>query len=293
MTKSELKNLRIALVFISPFLIGFSFFVAYPLFASLYYGFTKYSIFRSPVWAGLYNYKKLFMEDTLFFVSLYNTLYYTVFIIPLKLCLALILALLLNSKVKGLAGYRAIFFLPSILPLAATSIVWLWILNPNFGIVSYFLEIFGLYGPGWFSEPAWSKPGLIIMSTWTLGPTMIIFLGGLQGIPNTLYEAARLDGANSLSQIRHITVPLLTPFIFFNAIINLISAFQYFIPAYMVTRGGPANSTLFYVLYLYRNAFLYFKMGYASAIAWILFLIIFGCTVIIVWSSKKWVYYEG
>ena len=294
-SRSTLNNLMYGLIFISPWLIGLAVFVIYPIIASAYYSFTEYSVVKAPVWVGLENYRFLFTEDKLFPTALKNTLYFVFIFVPLSTAMSLTLALILNMKVKGMAFYRTVFYLPSIVPAIAMSMLWLWILNPQYGLANEVLRSLGLPTVGWMSSPTWSKPSLIIMSLWAAGGGIVIFLAGLQDIPQHLYEAAELDGAGSLAKIFKVTIPLLTPSIFFNFVIDMIAAFQYFTAAYVMTQGqgGPLDSTLFYVLLLYRNAFSYFKMGMASAMAWILFLIVFTLTVILFKTSNRWVYYEG
>ncbi len=201
---------------------------------------------------------------------------------------------MLNLKVGGIAVYRTLFYIPSIVPVVASSMIWLWLLNPQYGIINgilYFL--FKIPGPGWLSDPAFSKPSLIFMGLWGVGNTALIFLASMQDVPQSLYESAELDGANALVKFRHITIPMISPVILFNVIMGLIGTFQYFTQAYLMTNGGPADSTLFYALYLYNNAFRYFKMGYASAMAWIMFLIILVLTLITFKISARWVYYAG
>ncbi|MBS4201913.1 sugar ABC transporter permease [Bacillus sp. FJAT-49732] len=259
---------------------------------SLYYSFTDYDIIQSPVWVGLQNFQTLF-HDKLFWKSLYNTFYYTLVYCPLSVIVGVSLALLLNLKVRGMAIYRTIFYLPSIVPFVASSILWLWLLDPQFGIINSIIAIFGIQGPGWLVDPQWSKPALIMMGLWGVGAPMIIYLAALQDIPNEMYESADIDGAVGWQKILFITVPMLTPVILFNLIMGLIGSFQYFTQAYIMTKGGPNDSTLFYALYLYNNAFSYFHMGYASAMAWILFVIIMATTLLIFKSSARWVYYGG
>jgi multiple sugar transport system permease protein len=203
------------------------------------------------------------------------------------------MALVLNVRLQGVSIYRAIFFMPSIVPAVASAVVWTWILSPQWGLLNGFLRFWGIPGPPWLNSPVWAKPSLVLVTLWGIGSDMIIYLAALQGIPQVYYEAAVLDGANTWHQMRSITVPLLTPVILFHLINGTIWAFQYFTVAFVMTGGGPANSTLFYALYLYRNAFEYVKMGYASAMAWILFLVVMAATLIIWRGAKGWVYYEG
>jgi multiple sugar transport system permease protein len=292
---TTLRNTINGLVFISPWLLGLVVFTIYPILASAYYSFTKYSVVKSAQWIGLENYRTLFTEDKLILRSLQNTLYYAVIFVPLSTAVPVGLALVLNMKVKGMAFYRTAFYLPSIMPAIASSMLWLWILNPQYGLANQLLHLLGLPPLGWLSSPQWSKPSLIMISLWASGGGIVIFLAGLQEIPQHLYEAAELDGASAFRKLVHITLPLLTPSIFFNLIIDLIAAFQYFTQAYIVTSGsgGPLDSTLFYGMLLFRNAFEYYKMGYASAMAWMLFMIVFGLTYFLYRSSGRWVHYQG
>ena len=290
------------LLFASPWLLGFLIFVLYPLVASLYYSFTDYNIIKSPQWVGLDNARAL-LTDSLFWTSMGNTLYLVVFGLPAGLAVSLLLAILLNQKVAAMPLFRTIFYLPSIMPAVASALLFLWVLNPQYGMINLALRSVGIAGPGWMTDPAWSKPALIILGLWTSGGTMLIYLAGLQGIPAHLYEAAMIDGANWWHKFWHVTIPMLSPTIFFNLIIGLIGTFQYFTEAYIMTTGnsggsndipgGPLNSTMFYSIYLFQNGFAYFKMGYASAMAWILFLIVLAATLLIFKTSARWVYYEG
>ena len=278
-------------LFALPWLVGLSIFVFYPFIANIFYSFTEYNIIESPVWVGIDNYRVL-MHDSLFWKSLSNTIYYSA-VVPLQLIIALLLALLLNQKVKGQRYFRTFFYLPVLVPLVASSVLWKWMLSPNYGLVNSLLYKIGINGPGWFASESWSKPALILMGTWTVGGAMIIFLATLQDIPQVLYEAAEIDGATTFKKTFHITLPLLTPAIFFNLIMGIIGSFQVFTQAYVITGGGPMYSTTFYVLYLYNNAFKFFRMGRASAMALILFIVIFIITLFIVKTSSKWVYYEA
>ncbi len=279
-------------LFISPWLIGFCAFVAGPMIASLYLSFTKWELLDKPIWVGLDNFKVMFFEDPLFWTTLYNTAYYTLLAVPLGIIVSLSLALLLNQDVKALSIYRTLYYLPAVTSGVATAIVWVWIFNPNIGLLNYFLSLLGIQGPRWLGDPTWAKPSLIIMSLWGAGGSMVIYLAGLKNIPTQLYEAARIDGANSWQTFWNITIPQLTPTIFFNLIMGLIGAFQTFTNAYVMTQGGPVNSTLFYVLYLYNNAFQYYHMGYASSMAWFLFIIVILVTLLQFRLARRWVYYE-
>ena len=296
MTRMEKRNLRNGLLFASPYIIGFLALVLYPLLASLYYSVCQYNVIRPPVWIGLDNFRVLFTQDTLFWRSLYNTLFFTAFSVPLSLIFSLSLALLLNQKVRGMSLYRTVFFLPSIVPLVASSVLWLWVLNPESGLINGTLRQFaGIDGPGWIADEHWAKPSLILMGLWGVGGAMVIFLAGLADVPQVLYEVAEIDGAGRWSKFRHVTLPMLTPTILFNLVMGLIASFQYFTQVYVMTggKGGPVDSTMFYALYLYRNSFYYLRMGYASAMAWLLFLVILAATIALLASSKRWVHYYG
>jgi multiple sugar transport system permease protein len=284
--------------FIAPWLLGFLFFYLGPFVASLYLSFTEYKLVGAPTWIGLRNYEFMFQSlwsddgDGDVWKSLFNTLYYTAFQVPLSMVLAFFIALLLNTKVRAMPLFRTMFYLPSITAGVATAILWLWILNPT-GLANYALEQIGVEGPLWFGSTRWAMPGLILIGLWTIGGTVIIYLAGLQGVPEQLYEAANIDGAGWWQRVRHVTLPMMTPTIFFTMIIGLIAGFQVFTPALVITNGGPGTATLFYLLHLYRNGFRWFNMGYASALAWVLFLIILVFTVFQLWLSRRWVYYEG
>jgi multiple sugar transport system permease protein len=290
-----LRDLRNGLLFIAPWLVGLVVFTLYPILASFYYSFTDYDIVSAPKFVGLANYQALLTTDPLFYRAVANTLFYAAVAIPLNLVVAVLIALLLKTRVRGLSIYRTIFFLPSILPDIASALLWSWILNPQFGLVNALLKRLHLPTVGWLSDPLWAKPALILIGLWGFGASLIIFLAALQDIPQQLYEAAELDGANSIQRTWHVTIPMLTPTIFFNLVLGMIGAFQYFTTAFVLTQGsgGPASSTLFYAMLLYRNAFSYFKMGYASAMAWLLFALVFAITWIIFRTSGRWVYYEG
>jgi multiple sugar transport system permease protein len=291
---TQRRNLRNGLLFASPWLIGFAVFVAYPIVASLYYSFCSYDAIRPPRWVGAQNYQRLFFEDDLFLKSLWNTIYMVVFGLPLGLAASLGIALLLNQKLKGMAFYRTLYYLPSITPVVATAILWMWLLNPDMGLINIGLHGVGVkHPPNWLTDPSWSKPALILMGLWGAGGGMVIYLAGLQDVPQALYEAASLDGAGRLAQFRNVTLPMLSPVILFNLIMGLIGTFQYFTQAYIMTNGGPQDSTTFYALHLFNRAFQDFKMGYASAMAWALFVVALICTALVFRSSARWVYYAG
>jgi multiple sugar transport system permease protein len=295
MNASRSRSLRRHLrgyLFASPWLVGFFLFTGGPMVASFWLSFTRYDVTSEMRWIGLNNYIKLF-QDSLISLSLYNTAYYSFLAIPLGIIVALFFALLLNQNLPGMRAMRTIYYLPSITSGVAVSLLWLWVLDPRFGLVNGFLEFIGISGPSWLQSPSWSKPALILMSVWSTGTVILIFLAGLQGVPSHLYDAAAVDGANSWHKFRFVTVPMLTPTIFFNLVMGIIGSFQIFTQVYVMTEGGPNNSTLFYMLYLYRQAFTYVSMGYASAMAWLLFLVILLLTVVVLRSSPMWVYYEG
>jgi multiple sugar transport system permease protein len=283
------KNLTTGLLFISPWIIGFLFFTAYPLISSFYYSLTDYDIINAPVFVGLENYKTLFTGDDMFYKVLKNT-FFMIFIglTIITICTVFISILLNNKKVKGMAFFRVIFFIPTLVPFVILSILWVWVLQPDSGVVNTILSWFGIEGPGWFSSPDWAKPAFILMGLWGAGGSIIIYLAGLQGIPDSLYEAASIDGANSLQKTFFITLPMLLPVIVFNVITGIIGTFQSFAESFIITQGGPDGSTMFYSLYLYQNAFQYAKMGYASAMAWILLLIALFFTLILFKISNRW-----
>jgi multiple sugar transport system permease protein len=271
-----------------------SVFTLYPIIASLYYSFCDYSVLTSAVWTGGDNYGRL-MHDALFWISLKNTLIYATFSIPLGLIVSLALAMLLNCEARGTSVFRTIFYLPTIVPLVASSMLWLWIFNGSFGLMNWALgPVFHLFGqnpPGWLADPRWSKPALILMSLWSGGNSMIIYLAGLQDVPKELYEAAEIDGAGVWRRLWHITIPMITPVIYFNLIMGIIGTLQIFTQVYVMmggAGGSPARSTLFYALYLFATAFHDMRMGYASAMAWILFVIIVALTLLATkWMEKK------
>ncbi len=287
------REATIGLLLISPWLIGFLVFDLMPILASLYFSFTEYAVVGAARWIGFANYNRAFFGDNLFWRSLYNTVYYVGMGIPIRVFCAFALALLLNSHVRGILGFRVIYYLPSIVPTVGTAVLWYILLNARTGLVNLFLSLFGVPRINWLGDPIWAKPALIIMSLWGLGSSMVIYLAGLQGIPTHLYEAAEIDGATGLRKLSAITVPLMTPTLFLNLVMQIIGSFQVFSVAFIVTRGGPRYATLFYMLHLYNNAFAYFRMGYASALAWLLFVLIVMMTLVVVRSSNRWVFYQG
>lgn len=290
MTAKARRNLT-GYAFISPWLLGFALFTAWPFLRSLYLSFTRYDIVRPPKWVGLANYESLFTNDETFRISSWITLKFALFAVPIGIVAGVVLALLLNSNVRGISVYRTIFFLPSIVPTVATSVVFLWILNPQIGLVNGLLSKVGITGPAWLNDPNWSLWSLILMGLWGVGGSMVIYLAGLKDIPNYLYEAAIVDGANAWTRLKKITLPMLTPVIFFNLVMGVIGSLQYFTQAYIMTGGGPEDSTRFYALYLFDRAWRYADMGYASAMAWILFLVIVVLTAVLFGTQKRWVHY--
>lgn len=293
-TKFERKLAIYGLLFASPWILGLLMFNIYPLLASAYYSFTTYSILEPGKFVGFENYSTLFKDD-IFWKSISNTLYYTFIFVPLSIVQGVALAMLLNLRIKGQGIYRTLLFIPSLVPEIATVIIWLWLLNPQFGLVNFWLDKIGISGPPWIGSETWSKPSLILMSLWGTGQAVVIYLAGLQDVPQDYYDAAHVDGANGWQRMRTITLPLLTPVIFFNMIMGMIGALQNFVLPYTLTngQGTPANSMMFYVMYLYTNGFAYLKMGYASAMAWILFIIVVVLTTIIFATQKRWVHYQG
>jgi multiple sugar transport system permease protein len=278
---------------ISPWLIGFVLFILGPTIASIVISFTRWDLLSPAKFIGLRNYQRMFARDRLFWHSFRVTAIYTGAYVPLQLVGGLALALLMNQKLRFISVFRTIYYLPSVLPGVAFVVLWMWILHPEAGLANTLLSYVGVEGPRWLADPDWALSALLLMSFWGLGRTMVIYLASLQGISRQLYEAAAIDGAGAWASFWKITLPMLTPTLFFNLVLSVISTFQTFTSAYVATDGGPLDATLFYVLYLYRQAFQFFNMGYASAMAWFLFVIILVLTMLIVRSSNWWVYYEG
>jgi multiple sugar transport system permease protein len=278
-------------LFISPWLLGFLVFTAVPFLVSIYLSFTRYDVVSSPVWVGWANYRKLLLEDPLFWKSLGITFKFSAFAVPVGIVAGVGLALLLNLEIGGISVYRTIFYIPSIVPVVATSVIFVWILNPQIGLVNGLLKHFGIIGPAWLQDTKWAFWSLVFMSLWSVGGSMIIYLAGLKDIPAALYEAAIIDGAGPWQRTRHVTLPMITPVIFFNLIMGVIGSFQYFTQAYVMTQGGPDDSTHFYALYLFNRAWRYLDMGYASAMAWILFVIVMAFTIVIFRTHSRWVHY--
>ena len=293
-TAQRRRDLFWGLLFAAPAIIGLAWFTLYPVGSSLYYSFTRYSIFGGARWIGTENYRALF-EDPNFWRSLKNSLYVLGFSIPIGILVALALALLLNLDLRGMSVYRTIFYLPTIMPAVAAAVVWGYVFNSQYGIINDMLSRIGVNGPGWLVSTTWAKPALVIMSVWGVGNLMIILLAGLQDVPQDLQDAAKVDGSNWWQGFRNVTIPFLSPHLFFATVTGLIAGFQYFTPVYVLTNGegGPAGSTLVFPLYIYRNAFRYFNMGYASAQAWVLLVICVVCTAIVFKGLARRVYYGG
>jgi multiple sugar transport system permease protein len=279
---------------LAPWILGFIVLTAGPIITSFVISLLNYDMVHTPVFVGIQNYRKMFFEDPLFWKSLKATSYYTLLVVPLNLVGALLIALLMNQKLRFINIFRTIYYMPSVFSGVAVALLWSWVFNKDFGVLNYLLDkLFGIVGPNWLGSEEWVIPSLAIMSLWGIGGGMIVFLAGLQGIPTQLYEAARIDGATSWQEFWTITIPLLTPTIFYHLVTSLIGTWQVFTQAYVMTQGGPNYASLFYVLYIYFNAFVWFKMGYACALAWILFVVILICTVLTFKSSPYWVYYEA
>jgi len=292
-TGIEGRKARIGVLFTLPWILGLLIFYVYPLISSVYYSFTSYSIINPGSFVGLQNYKDL-MQDKLFWKSIQNTLIFTGVSVPVNILLGIVIAMLLNAKIRGRGVYRTIFFIPTLVPVVATATVWRWLMNPNYGLFNNILGAFGLGPVPWLASTQWSKFSLVMIAAWGIGQAIVINLGGLQDISPEHYEAASIDGASAWQKATRITIPLLTPVIFYNVVMGVINALQTFTLPYALTggEGSPTHSLTFYVMHLYNNAFGYMKMGYASAMAWILFLIILVLTLVIFRTSKKWVHYQ-
>ncbi len=280
------------LAFISPWLIGFLWFFIYPTLSSLYYSLTEYNILQSAKWIGLENYADL-MHDRAFWNSLGNTVYYTVISVPLNIVVAFTIAAILNRPMPARALMRTLVYVPVVVPITATAMIWMWLFNANWGMLNALLDLVGIKGPAWLGSPSWSKPSLIFMQTWLVGGSILIYLAALQDVPRSLYEAAEVDGANALHKLLNVTIPMVTPAFLFSLLTGLIGAFQVFATAWIMTNGGPVKSTEFYVYYLYMNGFRFFRMGYASAMAWLLFGLVLIVSFFTFRTSARWVYYGG
>ncbi len=295
--RPSLRPLLVGLAFVSPAIVGLLAFALWPIMQSLYYSFTDFNILQDPLFIGLDNYRDL-LNDRVYKIAVRNTFYMVLIGLPIHLVVDFLMALLLNTKIRGLSLYRTIFYLPSITPVVASTIVWIWLFNGQYGILNEILGWFGIRPVGWLTNPDFTKPSLIFMGLWFGGNTILIYLAGLRDVPVSLLEAAELDGASALQKTVHVSLPMISPVIFYTLIVNIIFYFQYFTEAWVLTAtrdgaaGGPLNSMLFYAMYLYQTAFQQFKMGYASAQAWVLFAIVLICTAIL-FRTSGWVYYRS
>ncbi len=293
MTASQRRNQLMGLLFVSPWLIGFLLWTLYPLISSFYYSLTRYDLLRAPIFLGFQNYLEIFTDDPLFGTVTYNTLYYVGLSAPFGVAAAFLMASLLNTEIKGRSMFRAIFFFPAIIPAFVTAVVWQFLVNVQYGAINGTLQSLGLPIIPFIANPDFAKPTLILIHIWAQGNAIVIFLATLQDVPRSLYEAATVDGANAWNKFWNITIPMSTPVILFNLVIGLIYGFQNFTLPWLLTAGGPNNATELYTIFLYRNAFQYLRMGKASALAWILFVVIVVFTVLLFRSSDRWVYYGG
>jgi multiple sugar transport system permease protein len=295
MSPMRKREMLEGILYISPWILGFIIFVAGPLLASAALSFTKYNVLRPPVFIGLNNYIFAFTKDDLFLPSIGRTFYYAIFLVPLAMLGSLVVAMLLNQKLVATTFWRTMFFLPTLTPLVATALLWRWMLNPDVGLVNYLLSKVGIDGPGWLNSMEWAMPALVLMGLWASvgGSRMIIFLAALQDVPVELLEAAEIDGAGRWAKFQHITLPMITPSIFFNLVLGIIFALRTFEVAFVSTAGGPARATWFISLHIYQNAFVSFDMGYASALSWLLFVLLFALTFLQFRLSGRWVFYAG
>ncbi len=289
------RNTINGVLFAMPWLIGLLVFWIYPTIASAYYSFTKFNAVQSPEWIGFSNYIQLFTADDNFWLAVYNTAYFAIFSIPLAIIVSFGLAMMLNAKIRFQTVYRTIYFLPTLVPEIALSLVWVYLFTPGSGLVNVPFDWLGIKGPCWLTCPAWSRPTIILLALWIVGQQVILYLAGLQDVPQDFYDAADVDGANFLHKFRHVTIPMMTPVVFFHLVTSVIGALQFFTVPYIMTGGTgfPAGSLLFYSIYLYKNAFQYFNMGYASALAWLLFMVALLVTLLIFRSARLWVFYAG
>lgn len=293
MSRQEMRNQVLGLLFVSPWILGFLAWTIYPLLASFYYSFTRYDLLVPPVFIGFKNYARFFTRDRDFPIVMGNTLYWVILGAPLGVAAALFMASLLNTRIKGRSFFRAIFFFPSIVPAVVTAVIWRFLLNIQFGAVNQVLKLLGLKAIPFLSSPELAKPSLLAISLWAQGNAIVVFLATLQDVPRSLYEAALVDGANAWHRFWHVTVPMISPVILFNLVMGLIGRFQTFALPWLLTGGGPNQSTEFYAMYLYRNAFTYNRMGKASALAWLLFVVVVLFTVVLFKATGRFVYYGG
>jgi multiple sugar transport system permease protein len=285
----------------SPWIVGFCVFTLYPVISSLYFSFTNYDLLGTPEWVGLANYRFMFTRDSMFWISVRNTVWIIVFALPIRIAFAMLTAYMLTRATRGWRTYRTLFFVPTMVPAVAAALAFVYLFNPAVGPINVMLGGLGVDDPPlWFRSAEWSKPALLLLALWGVGDAMIIFLAGMLDVPRQLYEAAEIEGARAWQKFRHVTFPLITPVLFFSLVMGVIDGFQYFTQAYVASNqsqadsiGWPENSLLFYSVNLYRVGFQNFKMGYASAMAWVLLLVILLCTLLIMRSSRRWVHYQG
>jgi len=289
------RNTINGILFALPWLLGLSMFWIYPILASAYYSFTDFNGVQDPVWVGAQNYTTLFVQDSDFRLAVYNTLYFAVVSIPLAIVVSFGLAMLLNAKIRFQTVYRTIYFLPTLVPEVALALVWVYLFTPGSGLINVPFDWIGVRGPCWLSCPAWSRPTIVLLALWIIGQQVILYLAGLQDVPQDLYDAADVDGAGFWRKFRNVTVPMMTPVVFFHLVTSVIGALQFFTVPYIMTGGTgfPGGTLLFYSIYLYKQAFQRFNMGYASAMAWLLFAVALLITLVIFRTSRRWVFYGG
>lgn len=279
-------------IFILPWIIGFLLFTLYPILSSFYFSFTDYNITNAPTFVGFGNFLAAF-QDEVFWRSIKATLYYTLLSVPIGLLLSLVFAMLLNVNLFARGMFRTIMYLPTMISGVSMSLLWTWIFNPQYGLANYLLSLIHVQGPHWLTNESWAVPSLVIMSFWTNGEGIVLFLAALQGVPKSLTEAALLDGANWFDRFKNVTLPMISPIFLFQLVVGIINSFQVFTQAFIMTNGGPHYATTFYVFYIYQNAFMNFKMGYASALSWMLLIAVMIVTFLIIKFSNRYVYYEG
>jgi multiple sugar transport system permease protein len=294
MSPMRRREARAGFLFVFPWVLGLLIFNAYPVLASFYFSLTNYSVVEAPQWVGFDNYTEMFTLDPAFWTSIWNSTYYALISVPVGLVISLALALVLNMRARGIGIYRTLFYLPSVVPPIASTIVFVVMFEPQAGLINTVLRSVGLPGPSWFADPDWAKPGLILMSLWGIGASTLIFLAGLQDVPQSLLEAAEIDGAGPVQKFRSIMLPLLSPVILFNLVMGIIYSFQVFSQAFVIggTTGKPSEATLMFMVHIYRSAFRYFKMGYASALSVVLFVVVLIVTILIFRTSRLWVFSE-
>jgi multiple sugar transport system permease protein len=293
MSKGETRRLLTGLLFVSPWLLGFLIWTLYPLVSSAYYSFTRYDLIKPPIWIGLGNFKEIFADDPRFWTVVYNTFFYVGISVPLGVTVAFLMASLLNTKMVARSTFRAIFYIPAIVPAVCSAMVWLFIYNNQYGVINNVLRAMGQPIIPFLSSVEWAKPSLIVIALWAQGTAVVIFLAALQDVPRSLYEAATVDGANVWHKFRHITLPMCSPIILYSLVMGVIGGFGTFLMPYLLTNGGPMASTEFYAMNLYRQAFEFFRMGKASALAWIMAIVVALMTALLFKTSGSWVFYGG